>query len=418
MLNRTFAPELREVDKIHFLTPRIYDISPFAKLYFMKEVPNETARLDLHFDAGNMHGEPGIANLVNGLLLSGTDRFSSTEIHNRIDALGGFFETGIVNEGAVVSIYCLRENLLAILDIVKDAIQHLAFHEHEVHELVNERKQKLKVSLEKVGVLAQRAFQQRVFSDTPYGRVLQEHTYDNLDITDLKTFFRERYLQGLTKVVVVADLPEDDIDRIIDSTGQWAIESDPAYEKHFSNIKGSFYEVREQALQSAIRIGRILFNKNHPDMHDMLILNTVLGDYFGSRLMSNLREDKGFTYGIGSGLAELNETGYFVIVTEVGKEVKEEALAEIQCELNRLQTELIGENELNVVKKYMLGQLLKSADGPYHAMDLFLGVEPLGLDFSYYNEHINAIKTVTPERLREVAKKYLNWSDMTIVTAG
>jgi predicted Zn-dependent peptidase len=134
--------------------------------------------------------------------------------------------------------------------------------------------------------------------------------------------------------------------------------------------------------------------------------------------MSNLREDKGFTYGVGSMLAELNETGYFVIVTEVGKEVKDQALNEIKNELNRLQTDLIEEDELNVVKKYMLGQLLKSADGPYAAMDLYLGVEPLGLDFSYYNEHIKAIQNVTPERLRDVAIKYLNWSDMTIVTAG
>ena len=134
--------------------------------------------------------------------------------------------------------------------------------------------------------------------------------------------------------------------------------------------------------------------------------------------MSNIREDKGYTYGIGSMVAELHETGYFLIATEVGKDVKDAALEEIKKELKLLQEELVDEEELALVKNYMLGQLLKSADGPYSMTDLFLSVEPHGLDLDFYNKSIDALHEITPERIQELAKRYLNWEDFTIVAAG
>jgi predicted Zn-dependent peptidase len=161
-----------------------------------------------------------------------------------------------------------------------------------------------------------------------------------------------------------------------------------------------------------------LFNKTHPDYCDFTVLNTILGDYFGSRLMSNIREDKGYTYGIGTLLGELHETGYFVIATEVGKDVKDATLIEIQMEISRLQTELVGTEELLLVKNYMIGQLLKSADGPYALTDLFLGVETFGLNLDFYNKSIDAINNITPERIQELAIKYLKWEEMTVVSAG
>lgn len=149
-----------------------------------------------------------------------------------------------------------------------------------------------------------------------------------------------------------------------------------------------------------------------------LVLNTILGDYFGSRLMSNIREDKGYTYGIGSTLAELNETGYFVIGTEVGSDVADAALLEIKIEIERLQNELVPEEELELVKNYMMGQLLKSADGPYAMTDLFLGVHIHGKGLDFYNEAIETIENITTQDIQELAKTYLKWDEMSVVLAG
>ncbi|HNS43075.1 MAG TPA: hypothetical protein PKN22_09980, partial [Taishania sp.] len=115
---------------------------------------------------------------------------------------------------------------------------------------------------------------------------------------------------------------------------------------------------------------------------------------------------------------ELLQSGYFLIATEVKKEVKDLTLAEIKYEIDRLRTKLVPQEELDLVKNYLLGQLLKSADGPYSMMDLFLSVEEYGLNLEYYNKLIHDIQSITPERIKELAVKYLDWNEFTIVTVG
>jgi predicted Zn-dependent peptidase len=418
MLDRTLQPELKEIDKIDFVTLRHFDVTANAKLYFMKDVSDETSRLDLYFTAGTTLANPVVSSLVNGLLLSGTSTKSSIQINEQIDTLGGFYESSVSHENAVVSIYALRENLLSILRIVADAIANVAFLDSEVKELISDRKQRFLVNMEKVNFLAQRQFQERIFANSSYGNLVQITDFDVVSSQELREFYNDNYLNGLEKVVVVGNLQQDHIDEIIDIVGAWAKPQKTIFPGQFSNIKGASHLVKEGALQTAIRVGRILFNKTHPDYCDFTVLNTILGDYFGSRLMSNIREDKGYTYGIGTLLGELHETGYFVIATEVGKDVKDATLIEIQMEISRLQTELVGTEELLLVKNYMIGQLLKSADGPYALTDLFLGVETFGLTLDFYNKSIDAINNITPERIQELAIKYLKWEEMTVVSAG
>jgi predicted Zn-dependent peptidase len=418
MLNRSLSPALNEIDSIDFIKPKTYDINQHVKLYHMGNVPNETARVDFYFHAGTTVGKRGVSALTNGILLSGTAEKTSVELHNAIDYLGGYFESGIGQENGLVTMYALRENMLPILHILHDAITNVAFHTHEFEDLLNERKQKFKVSLEKVSFLAQRAFQERLFNDSPYGRITEITDFDSISIDELKSFHRDNYLNGLKKVVVIGNFSQDDIDALIDLCGKWAQPAPATYFNTPINLKEKYHFTKEGALQTAIRVGRSFVNKTHEDFEEFLVLNTILGDYFGSRLMGNIREDKGYTYGIGSMVVELQKSGYFLIATEVGAEHTEATLTEIKKEFERLQNELVSEEELSLVKSYMLGQLLKSADGAYAMMDLHLSVEPFEISLDYYNESIERIKGCSPERIQELAKKYLNWNEMTVVSAG
>ena len=418
MLNRKKAPELQNIANIDFVKPHVYDITEKCHLFFMNEVPNDTARIDLHFDAGSGLGELGIASFVGGLLFSGTAEKSSIQISNELDALGAFYESNVAHEQAMITVYALKENIVPILRIIKDAVDNISFHEDEVQEMLNDRKQKFRVNMGKVSFLAQRKFQEKLLSGTPYGRIVEEDDYDNVSISALKRFHKENYLNGLTKVVLVGDLAQDEVDEIIDITGAWATDRKQEFATEFKNETGTHEVLKSDAIQSAIRIGRILFNKTHPDFIDFQVLNTILGDYFGSRLMSNIREDKGYTYGIGSMVAELNHSGYFLIATEVAKEVKDATIQEVKYELEKLKEELVAAEELELVKNYMLGQLLKSADGPYSMIDLYMGLEPYDMEMEFYNRSIDSIKSITPERIRELAAKYLDWNDMTVVVAG
>lgn len=419
MTTRNTAPEIFPLQQIDFVVPHIFDITPTVKLYWMQAVPDETTRIELHFDAGTIRGERKIAGFVNALLLSGTKDKTSTQINEELDSLGAFTDHEIAQETAIVSLYCLRENVEKAVTILLDAIGNVAFHENEVSDMLREKKQNFLVSSEKVGVLVRRAFQKQLFSNSEdYSRQLELSDLDDVSIQELKRFHKEFYLQGLRKVVVVGDLEPAYIDRLIDAVGAWSKPGTCSFGKDFVNIPGRIHVEKADAVQTAIRMGIPLFNKTHGDFLDFQVLQTILGDYFGSRLMSNIREDKGYTYGIGSGVAESTNAGYFIIATEVGKAVTEEALKEIKHEMDLLKTELVPQEELDLVKNYLLGQILKSADGPNAMMDLYMAAQLHGKGFEYYNEAIQRIRDIDQERLRELAQKYLNWDTFSIVTAG
>ncbi|NBR13814.1 MAG: insulinase family protein [Flavobacteriales bacterium] len=418
MLNRTIAPEIRELDEIKFIAPQKTIIGNHTSFIWMKDVPNATSRIDFYFDAGSAKGSNVISSLTAGLILAGTEQKSSTQIHNELDDLGAYFDASLNHEHSLLSFYALNDQMLSVIDLFEETIENASFPQHEIEELIRDRKQKQLINSEKVNFLAQRKFQQLIFDGTPYSRVIDVKEYDSVQQSEIVNYFTENYKKGLTKVVLVGDFTPNQVATIQAKIEKWCVKNTPIYVSDFENKIEKAHVAKDNALQSAIRIGKVLFNKKHPDYLSFVILNTILGDFFGSRLMKNIREDKGYTYGIGSYVNELKMNGYFVIGTEVGKDVCEAAIAEIKKEIELLQTDLVREEELSLVRNYLLGQTLKSADGPYALTDLFLTVEAHGLELNFYNDFIHTLKTITPETLRELAQKYLNWDSMTIVIAG
>jgi predicted Zn-dependent peptidase len=184
-----------------------------------------------------------------------------------------------------------------------------------------------------------------------------------------------------------------------------------------SPVKVSYIE-RNNAIQSAIRVGRPMFNKTHADYAGMQVLNTILGGYFGSRLMKNIREEKGYTYGIGSAVVSMIHGGYFFIASEVGAEVCSSALEEVYKEMDILRMEPIPEEELQMVKNYMLGSFLKSIDGAFNLVDRWKGIMFYNLGYEYYDRFINTVSTISPPELMMLAQKYLTRESMNELVVG
>ena len=418
MLNRKSPPSLGELTDITFVTPELVKCTPSLPLYWMKKVPNATSRIDFYFDAGTTVGSNVISALTSGLLFSGTKDKTSTQIHNELDSLGAYFDVGLGFETAIVTFYALNEQLPAVVKLFVEMMDNATFPSTEVEELINDRKQKLQINLEKVSFLAQRKFQALIFDGTNYNRTINLEDYNSVSQEEIVSYFEKNYKKGLKKVFLVGDFKEEVVSVIANSISSWAVEKQEKATLNFQNKAATVHVEKANAVQTAIRVGKTLFNKTHPDYFGFMILNTILGDFFGSRLMKNIREDKGYTYGIGSYLSEIKDSGYFVIGTEVGKEVKEATLTEIRKEIEKLQQELVSEEELNLVRNYLLGQTLKSADGPYALMELFLSVENQNLDLNFFNDFIHKIKSIQAEELRELARKYLDWNSFSIVSAG
>lgn len=418
MLNRSQAPELHPIEHIAFVQPEIIRLSNGVQLFWRNGIFNETSKIELHFKAGSTVAKPIIASLCAGLLISGTPNKNARQIQKAFDALGAYYDVSITQKEAIVTLYALKDQLLAAYAVFHESLFEANFPDKELQDLVSERRQKFLVQQEKVSFLAQRQFQRSFFAGSSYAQQIQLEDYDNVRLAEIKDFHQNNYLNGLLEVFVIGDLYQTDIQQL--EKLLLTFKEAPKEHENFvwQNELGAIHIEQEGALQSALRIGRPLFNKTHPDFCDFSILNTILGDYFGSRLMSNIREDKGYTYGIGSYLVEHQDYGYFVIGTEVGVQTRTATFEEIQIEFERLKTELVATEELELVKNYMLGQLLKSADGPYAMLDLFSNVHHYGLTLEFYDHLIERIRQITPQRIQELAKQYLNWEEMLIISAG
>ncbi|MBO7523122.1 MAG: insulinase family protein [Bacteroidales bacterium] len=149
-----------------------------------------------------------------------------------------------------------------------------------------------------------------------------------------------------------------------------------------------------------------------------MVINTILGGYFGSRLMKNIREEKGFTYGIGSAIASTQQTGVMIIASEVNHENTSEAIDEIFKEIDRLSKEPVGAEELETVRNYMLGNIVRKLDGPFALAVNYKTLWEYGLDNSFNYKLIEKIKNITPDEIMSLAQTYYNIDDFTIVTAG
>ncbi len=418
MIDRTVAPKTHAITHIPFQKPEIKTLGNNVDLYSLRQTNDETARIDFVFDAGSLKTSKIIAQLTGDLLLSGTNHKSSDEIEEAIDRLGGYIGTKVSTERAKVSIFGLREHIVPIAKIVVDAIRNVNFNPKEINQLLQSRKKKMAIELEKVAVQARRSFLSDLFQNSPYGDLTNLEDFDAINPKDLMAFHQEKYCSGLQYIAVVGELNDAEMMAVANLGTQFSKKEVTPIEYDYTSTPNTIHIEKAKAVQSAIRIGRILFNKKHPDYKKFTVVNTILGGYFGSRLMTSIREDKGYTYGIGSGVAQLKETGYFFISTEVAKEFKALTIQAIQEEILKLQNEPVGEEELTLVKNYIVGQILNQSDGAHKMMNRFISVHYFGLDFSYYDDLIQQVNQITPEEIIQLAQQYLKWEDFTVVSAG
>jgi len=417
-LNRSQAPSVSLSNDINYIEPERYLTPAGVPVYLMRNETSEAVKLELIFDAGSIYAEKPVAGLTTGMLLAGTAEKTMAEINDMIDDHGGYFNASVSADYAYLNIFGLNESMDQLVPIIEEALYHANFPETELIQLKAERKQNLMVSLEKVSTLAQRGLQEHLFKGTPYGRINQPDDFDGVTRTDIQAFFETYFKKGLRKINWVGNPSAAQLDRILACFARWTKEVKSLPPINYTPSIERIEVKKADAVQTGIRMGKILFDRSHPDYHKMTVVNTILGEYFGSRLMSNIREDKGYTYGIGSYLGENQSNGYFVIATEVGNEFLADTLVQINAEIERMRTELVPQDELSLVQNYLSGQFLRSADGPFAMMDLFSMAEIRGLDYIFYQNALRTIEGITSAEIMETAASHLNSEEMLIVTAG
>lgn len=422
MLNRTVAPAFKQVNDINFIKPTSKQLKNGVPVYIVNAGEQELVRIEFIFENVNWNDQkPLQAIAVNGLINSGTLKLSAKEIAEKVDYYGAFLQTEYGADHTSITLYTLTKHLPSVLPILWSVLNEDVFPQHELDIYKQNHKQKLQVSLQKNDYLARKNFANAIFGNTAYGSDINLNDYDLLQQADLLAYYAAAFQSKNCTIVIAGKFLDKDFD-VLDEVfgGVWVNQAKfTKNEFNFGAVTGKdIYIEKPEALQSAIRMGNLSINRTHEDFPALQILNCVFGGYFGSRLMANIREDKGYTYGIGSGIASLKHAGYFFLATEVGADVCANALTEIEKEINILRTDLIADEELDLVRNYMLGSLLGSLENAFSHADKFKNIHFSGLDYGYYENYIHTVKNVTAERLKAIANQYLDWNAMTRVVVG
>jgi zinc protease len=423
ILNRTEAPQFNGVENINLIRPEHLKLDNGCNVFTVNSGDQDLVRIEWIFTNLKFNPNKPLLNVaVNTMLTEGTSTLTAAQIADKIDFYGAFLQVDYSYDHSQVTLYTLTKHLQKTLPVIKDIITDSIFPEKELQTYIRNQQQKLQVSMQKNDFVARRLFNKALNGETIYGLAAEPEDFQSLNREDLLTHYKQMY-QPANCTIVIAGKANPDIlkdvlsafDTLWTNTSEVIDITQPALEPSADRF---IYQEKQDALQSAIRIGMPFINRTHPDFPGMQVLNTVFGGYFGSRLMTNIREDKGYTYGIGSGMTSFKQTGSFFIASEVGADVCKSAVDEIEKEINLLKNELIGDDELSLVRNYMLGSLLGSLENVFSHADKFKNLYFSGLGYDYYDRYTQTVKNITAAELQALANKYFNFDDFYKVIVG
>ena len=381
----------------------------------------EVVRVSFVFRAGSAQQRKAfVATSTANLLSEGTRDMTSQQIAEQFDFYGSYFDVNVDRDYVYISFCSLSKYFRQTLAVAEQILLHPLFPEEEVASYREKRKQRLRIERMKVETEAREAFARALFGPAhPYGITWPETAYDDLTRDDLLDFYARHYTARNCFVVCSGAADAAVVDAVAEVAGQLPAGADRAAEPFPPAVTTSHAAVPHAgAVQSSIRIGRLLFPRQHPDFLGMQVVASALGGYFGSRLMQNLREEHGYTYGVVAAMVNFEREGYFAVAAQVGTEVTQDALREIYTEIERLRAEPMPEGELSLVKNIMVGEMMRILDGPFGIADVTIENILCGRDHTVINENIRRIQAMTPADVQQLARKYLSREELVTVIAG
>ena len=398
-----------------------YSANNGTPIYTINCPEYEVVRVSFVFHAGSTtQRHPFTASATANMLAEGSCKMTSQQIAEKLDYYGSYFDINIDRDYSYITFCALSKFFPQTAEVIEEVILHPTFPEAEVATYRDKRRQQLAIERRKVETIARENFAHAIFGyKHPYGVSFPESAYDTLCREHIEEHYRTHYTAQNCIVVCSGAISDDVLQRIIHIASQ--IPTSNAITTVEFPPYDTCYNVRVQhdgAMQSSIRMGRLLFPRSHDEFVPMQVLSTLLGGYFGSRLMQNLRERNGFTYGVFSAMVNFQHTGYLAIATQVGAEVTDEALRQIAYEIERLREEKVPEQELALVKNIMAGEMMRILDGPFGIADVTTENILCGFDNHQIEENLQRIRQTTPDELLTLAQRYLAPEDMVTVVAG
>ena len=410
MLDRTIQPNTFPISEFNPVKSLSHTLKNSIVLTGLHDAAMELSRLDIRLKAGSyFQQKQAVSQAVIKLLTEGTLPLSGVQIAELLDYAGAYYEISPERDFVTFSIYFPKSAAKTIIPVIGTLFTDATFPKDKIEILKNSLKRSLAVNLEKTSYLAYSKFAACVFGENhPYGVSLQPEDIDNLQREDIVDFYEKYFHAGNIRLFLAGNIDDDFLNLLNDTFGNIPYK-EPVIQNDIpiQRTEDSFVATKENSVQSSICIGKRLFNYTHKDWVAVSVLNTVLGGYFGSRLMTNIREDKGLTYGIYSHIGSFQQDGMFLIRADVNGENTQQAKEEIFLEIQQLLDETISQEELDLVKNYLFGSLLRNFDGIFSQIDRNILLSDYHLGQFYWEYYTKTIKNIDVEQLQQLANTYL-----------
>lgn len=422
-VDRLIQPDIKHAGILDKNVPVNFCLKNKISVHHVNADHIDVVKLEFVFKAGIWHQKkPLVAMFTAQLLKEGSAAYSSSEIAENLDFYGAYLQCQHSHHYSYVTLFSLKKCLKDLLPLMESIIKQPVFDENELKIAVFNKKQEFILESGKVKTLAVREFNKTMFGKKhPYANLLIEKDFDGLSRADLQDFHSEFFHAANCNIFFTGKLDSEAIQLLEDHFGDdWGKGLNKTINRERAAIpeERRVFVPKENAIQSGLRLGRNCILKDHPDFHGITILTTILGGYFGSRLMKNIREEKGYTYGIGANLLANKYQSVLTIQSEMATENTMPTLKEVFKEFESLRSELIPEAELEMVRNYLLGELARSFDGPFSKAESHLMLWMFDLDMDHVNSYTHTINSITPKDLQALAKTWYDEKDWTVVVAG
>lgn len=420
MLDRSITPDFIVPDKFDIPVANTEVFKNGIKCHYISAGDQPIVKLELHYKGGKLYDNTSFNSFFMAKLLTqGTKKRTAEGIAEFIAFHGAYLEITSGNEKVIITLFTISKHLKSLCLFLEEIIEESIFDQEDLDRIKSIEIQNLLVSESKNSFIASEKFREQLFPNHYYNSPITKSIIESIEKNDLKNF-HQSYIQNSEMEIFVSGLVTPiELSVIRESFGtssyKKVIEKDAVSIEE--SVSGHIQIDKEDSVQSSVRFGFQTIGKTHVDYYKLSVCNEILGGYFGSRLMSNIREDKGYTYGIGSYLVQMKYASFFQISTDVKVEVADKTVEEIQKEINLLCTQEVSSVELTKVRNYLFGSFASSLNTSFDLMDKYKTIDSLGLGYEFYDNYFDALRNVTPQDILETSNKYL-LNNAVIVTCG
>ncbi len=419
MLDRTTPPSFAREFSFDLPSPEIISLPNGLKLFWLKSIQQDVIKLEFIYKAGKWH-EPkaGIAYFTAHMLEKGTSELSSKKIAEILDRQGAQIEISSGTDFTSVAVYSLSKNIDKVIPVIFEVLQQSTFPEDELALMKSISIQNLKINNEKTSFVASRMIQRNIYGAAhPYGRSLEESDIDKINSSDLNLFFKNSFTP--LEIYLTGNLSSSQLLALELGLTHQLLKNSQSIEIPIPTFHPSIEKIsKEKSVQSTIRFGKLSIKKSNINYPGLLLLNHILGGYFGSRLMKNIREEKGLTYGIYSSINSHLNASSIVITADVNKDKTEITIKEIHHELRSLIVRLIPNKELEIAKNHLLGTLQLELSNPFSVVDKIKHLNLNHLSADYYLNLFLRVKIISNIELQIIASELLDPSSFNIIVVG